>query len=38
VVAFNPEETSTSYTLKTKGEKQLKVTIDAQALQTIVLR
>ena len=38
VALFNPEEQATSCTLKIKGAKQLKVAIDAQALQTIVLR
>lgn len=38
VVAFNPEETATSFTLQTKGSRTLKLAIGAQALQTIVLR
>lgn len=38
VATFNPEETETTYTVKVKGHKSVKVSIAAQALQTIVLR
>ena len=38
VAIFNPEESVTSYTVKLKGRKGVKVAIAAQALQTLVLR
>ena len=38
VAVFNPEEEATSYTLKLKGHKSVKVTLGPQSLQTVVLR
>ena len=38
VAVFNPEEEATSYTVKLKGHKSVKVALGPQTLQTVVLR
>jgi O-glycosyl hydrolase len=38
LAVFNPEAAATSFTVKTKGRKSVKVAIAPQALQTLVLR